>query len=68
MGTVSAKSYAGHALVQAKTRPAERAKQEIDEGRRAKGYIFGAFRPATGEAFTHPHPGRCALGRLPRPG
>jgi hypothetical protein len=58
MGPVSAKSYAGHALVQTKTRPAERARQEIDYGRRAKGYVFGAFCPATGEAFTHPYPGR----------
>jgi transposase len=37
---------------------AERAKQEIDYGRRGKGYIFGAFQPATGEAFTVPYPGR----------
>jgi hypothetical protein len=58
MGPVSAKSYAGHALVQSRTRPAERARQEIDYGRRAKGSIFGAFRPATGEAFTHSYPGR----------
>jgi hypothetical protein len=58
MGPVSAKSYAGRALVQTRTRPAERAKQEIDYGRRAKGYVFGAFCPATGEAFTHPYPGR----------
>jgi transposase len=58
MGPVSAKSYAGRTLVQSRTRPAERAKQEIDYGRRAKGYIFGAFCPATGEAFTHPYPGR----------
>ena len=37
-------------------RPAAgRAKQEIDYGRRGKGYIFGAFRPATGEAFTRPY-------------
>jgi len=36
------------------------AKQEIDYGRRAEGYIFGAFCPATGEAFTHPCPGRGA--------
>ena len=27
------------------------AKQEIDYGRRGKGYIFGAFRPATGAAL-----------------
>ena len=58
MGPVSAKSYAGRALVQTKMRPAEPAKQEIDYGRGAKGYIFGAFCPATGEAFTHPYPGR----------
>jgi hypothetical protein len=58
MGPVSAKSYAGRALVQSRTRPAERTRQEIDYGRRAKGYIFGAFCPATGEAFTHPYPGR----------
>jgi hypothetical protein len=58
MGPVSAKSYAGRALVHTHTRPAERAKQEIDYGRRGKGYVFGAFRPATGEAFTCPYPGR----------
>ena len=51
-------------------RGAERAKQEIDYGRRGKGYIFGAFRPATGEALTHPYPSRSAanwadfLGRV----
>jgi transposase len=44
--------------VQTKTQPAARARQEIDYGRRAKGYIFGAFCPATGAAFTHPYPGR----------
>ena len=38
--------------------PAERAKQEIDYGRRGKGYIFDAFRPATGETLTHPYPSR----------
>ena len=49
---------------------AARAKQEIDYGRRGKGYIFGAFRPATGEALTHPYPSRSAanwadfLGRV----
>ena len=56
MGPVSAKSYPGRAPVRPAT--AERAKQEIDYGRRGKGYIFGAFRPATGEAFTRPYPGR----------
>jgi hypothetical protein len=51
-------------------RPAERAKQETDYGRRGKGYIFGAFRPATGAALTHPYRSRSAanwadsLGRV----
>jgi hypothetical protein len=55
MGPVSAKSYPGRAL----SPPApNRAKQEIDYGRRGKGYIFGAFVPATGAAFTAPYPGR----------
>jgi hypothetical protein len=35
-----------------------RATQEIDYGRRGKGYVFGAFRPATGDAFTAPYAGR----------
>ncbi len=35
-----------------------RATQEIDYGRRGKGYIFGAFQPATGDAFTAPYDGR----------
>jgi len=37
---------------------APRAKQEIDYGRRGKGYIFGAFRPATGDALTTAYVGR----------
>ncbi|MCI0700958.1 MAG: transposase [Planctomycetia bacterium] len=41
--------------------PAGRAKQEVDYGRRGKGYIFGALRPATGEAFTHPYKSRTAV-------
>ena len=57
MGPESAKTYAGQALV-ATPHQAGRAKQEIDYGRRGKGYIFGAFRPATGEAFTRPYPAR----------
>jgi transposase len=68
MGPESAKSFPGQQLVHAEPRPAaegqvpaaERAKQEIDYGRRGKGYIFGAFRPATGEAMTHPYPSRSA--------
>lgn len=78
MGPESAKSFPGQQLVHAEPRtnaggpdrPAERAEQEIDYGRRGKGYIFGAFRPATGEALTHPYPSRSAanwadfLGRV----
>jgi len=58
MGPESAKSFAGQRLVDTTKRPAERAKQEIDYGRRGKGYIFGAFQPATGEAFTCDYPRR----------
>jgi len=52
MGPTSAKSFPGQQAIAVKTRPAERAKQEIDYGRRGKGYIFGAFRPTTGAALT----------------
>jgi transposase len=63
MGPESAKSFPGQQLVRTASgaepqRPAERARQEIDYGRRGKGYIFGAFRPVTGEAFTQPYTGR----------
>jgi hypothetical protein len=68
MGPESAKSFPGQQLVRAEPRPdaggrvqpAERAQQEVDYGRRGKGYIFGAFRPATGEAFTQPYGSRSA--------
>ena len=64
MGPESAKSFPDRQPVHAKPsseteeaiRPAERAKQEIDYGRRGKGYIFGAFQPATGESLTRPYP------------
>lgn len=58
---ISAKSYPGKYLIDAlapPAYPAQRAKQEIDYGRRGKGYIFGALRPADGDAFTHPYDGR----------
>jgi transposase len=57
-GPESAKSFPGRTLVRpapTAERPAGRATQEIDYGRRGKGYIFGAFRPATGEALTMPY-------------
>src|SRR3712207_3557909 len=60
MGPLSAKSYAGRELVRPQPPPAGRARQEIDYGRRGKGYVFGAFCPATGAALTRPYPGRGA--------
>ena len=56
MGPESAKSFPGARLITvdpAGKRP--RATQEIDYGRRGAGYIFGAFVPATGTAFTAPY-------------
>jgi len=66
MGPESAKSFPGRELVRALSgnepdgTPAPRAKQEADYGRRGKGYVFGAFQPATGQAFTAPYPSRSA--------
>ena len=56
MGPESAKTFPGCAVVAG----AQRAKQEIDYGRRGRGSIFGAFCPATGAAFTQPYLGRGA--------
>jgi hypothetical protein len=66
MGPESAESFPGRDVLRpapaappdGPPAPAGRARQEIDYGRRGKGDIFGAFRPAPGEAFTHPSPGR----------
>jgi hypothetical protein len=68
MGPQSARSFPGQEPIHTEPedgagdvhRPAGRAKQEIDYGRRGKGYIFGAFRPATGEALTGPYASRSA--------
>jgi transposase len=68
MGPESAKSFPGQEAVRVAPEagpggaapPAGRARQEIDYGRRGKGYFFGAFRPATGEALTHPYGSRSA--------
>ena len=63
LGPESAKSYRGKRLVRAEAdagQPAARATQEIDYGRRGGGYVFGAFRPATGEALTQPSDRRTA--------
>jgi DDE superfamily endonuclease len=58
MGPQSARSYPGRRMVKPAGPQAQRAKQEIDYGRRGKGYVFGAFRPATGDAFTETYEGR----------
>jgi transposase len=60
MGPESAKSHPGHRVIRPDPSGERRvrATQEIDYGRRGKGYVFGAFRPATGEAFTVPYAGR----------
>jgi transposase len=52
MGPQASKSYPGRRLVRPAGPRAERAKQEIDYGRRGvAGYVFGALQPATGAAF-----------------
>ena len=66
MGLVAAKSYPGHQLARVEPqseprRPAQRARQEIDYGRRDNGYVFGAFRPVTGEALTKTYGSRSTL-------
>lgn len=57
MGPVAAKTFAGQAVVRLpdsrQPTPMPRAIQEIDYGRRGKGYVFGAFRPATGALVKH---------------
>jgi hypothetical protein len=63
MGPEGVKSFPGPQPVRvlptaATARPAGRARQEIDYGRRGKGYLFGAFQPATGVALTEPYAGR----------
>jgi hypothetical protein len=53
MGPQASKSDPGQRLVRPAGPKAERAKQEIDYGRRGTaGYVFGALQPATGAAFT----------------
>jgi hypothetical protein len=60
MGPESAKSFSGSAVIRPDPTGERRvrATQEIDYGRRGKGYIFGAFQPATGAALTVPYAGR----------
>jgi hypothetical protein len=66
MGPEAAKSWPGVRVLRTAPseqphRPAGRARQEIDYGRRQSGYIFGAFQPTTGEAWTAPYARRTAL-------
>ena len=58
MGPVAAKSYPGQQAIDVNARPAERATQEIDYGRRAKGYVYGALCESTGECWTQCYPRR----------
>jgi transposase len=58
LGPEAAKSFRGQQAIDVRARPAARATQEIDYGRRGKGYVFGAFCPATGDAYTQDYPGR----------
>jgi hypothetical protein len=62
MGPDAAKSYRGQQWVHPPDgqRPAERAKQEIDYGRRGKGYTFGALKPSDGDVFTETYASRSA--------
>src|SRR3954467_5537526 len=56
MGPQASKSYPGQRLVRPAGPKAERARQELDYGRRGvAGYVFGAFQPASGKAFTQPY-------------
>jgi hypothetical protein len=58
MGPIAAKSYPGQQAIAVTARPAQRATQEIDYGRRGKGYVFGAFWETTGACWTHCYPRR----------
>ena len=62
MGPDAAKSYPGQQLVHQPDgqQPTERARQEIDYGRRGKGYTFGALKPSDGEAYTETYASRSA--------
>ncbi len=61
MGPVSAKSYPGQEAIKVTARPAQRAKQEIDYGRRAFGSVYGALWETTGDCWTQCYPCRCAV-------
>src|SRR5437764_1613635 len=59
MGPQASKSYPGRRTVKPTGPRAERAKQEIDYGRRdVAGSVSGAFQPASGAALTATYTGR----------
>ena len=60
LGPEAAKSHPGHEAIRPDPTGDRRvrATQEIDYGRRGKGYVFGAFCPASGAALTVPYRGR----------
>jgi transposase len=61
MGPESAKSFKGtHLVAPSADDRRVRVRQEVDYGRRGKGYIFGAFLPHDGQAFTEPYARRTA--------
>jgi transposase len=65
MGPHKAASHPGRRLVRPAGPAAERAKQGIDHGRRGSaGYVFGAFRPASGAALTRCHDRRTTTNRV----
>lgn len=67
MGPGRAKRCPGARLVRpppGEGRPAARATREADYGRRGKGDVFGACRPAAGEALAAPSAGRAAANSV----
>ncbi len=60
LGPEAAKSHPGRQVIRPDLTGERRVRavREIDYGRRGKGYVFGAFQPATGKAFTMPYDGR----------
>ena len=61
MGPESAKTFKGTRIVAPPVDDRRlRVPLEADYGRRGKGYIFGAFLPRDGRAFTEPYPRRTA--------
>ena len=69
MGPQAAKSHPGRRLVRPAGPEAERARQEIDHGRRGvAGYVFGALQPATGEALTPTYQRRTTADWVDFPG